>query len=540
MKRILLSAVAASALLVACTPESEDAPVVHVAVDQGMADSALLAMGLSGSGSNQITFESSDFADGVYTFTNVVIRPPEGELDDDVDSESGSKNIDKGDQVSNDFDPEEIHAERMLISSPYMTDAGTVMMSAFALEAISVEDSDSTSTVTLDRFAVDLPNTVMAAELAAILLGDLDDDFEPSWDLYEFGNLSIDGLAVRGVEDGEDVLVTLNRFAMQDQSSDQLGRFEIMEFAINAATETGPLNVRMGEFSIDGLRTSAFSGLMDAIANDSGDDAVSQAYFQSMANKSMDIYDGFVLSDVLVDAGGVNVSLDSLTGTMRRDGILIRSVAGLNSMTLSADAGQASGAQLASALDMLGYDQLTLSFAGETVYDEAAGRVYTTGENYLLIENGMRLDFSQDFGGYDAYFEAMERFVLDDSDSDDVASLMRPLLINQFSVRLEDMSLLERGLNAGATMQGIPVEQLRAQTGMMIGMGLLAAPPEIPRAFVTELSTALTTFVNQGGSLTVDISPQTPISIGDLMDQAEASTIDFEALGLTVVADAPD
>jgi hypothetical protein len=540
MKRILLSAVAASALLGACTPDSDDSPVVLVEVDQGMADAALLAMGLSGEGSNQITFESSDFTDGVYTFTNVTIRPPDNGDDEEELSEPGPKNTDKGDQDVSDFDPEEIHADRMLITSPYMTDTGTVMMSAFALEAISVEDDDSTTTVTLERFAVDQPNTIMAAELAAILLGDLDDDFEPSWDRYEFGNVSMDGFAVHGTDDDGDFAVTLNRFAMNNQTSDELGRFEIMNFAIDAVTETGPLNIRLGELSIDGLRTSAFSGLMNAIAEDAGGDAVSQAYLQSMANKSMDTYDDFALRDVLVDAGGVNVSLDSLTGTMTRDGDVIRSHTGLNSMTLSADASQASGAQLASALTMLGYEQINLSFAGETVYDEAAGRVYTAGENYILLEDGMRIDFTQDFGGYDAYFEAMERFFQEGSDTDDVASLMRPLLINQFSIRLEDLSLLERGLNAGANLQGIPVEQLRAQTGMMIGMGLLSAPPEIPRAFVTELSTASTTFVNQGGSLTIDLSPQAPVSIGDLMDQAEAGTVDFDSLGLTIVADAPD
>jgi hypothetical protein len=540
MKRILLSAVAVSALLAACTPDSEDSPVVHVAVDQGMADAALLAMGLSGSGSNQITFESSNFADGVYTFTNVIIRSPESDDEDDADSTPGTKAIDKGDGAETDFDPDEIHAERMLISAPYMTDAGTVMMSAFALEAISIEDGDSPSTVTLDRLAVDQPNTIMAAELAAILLGDLDDDFEPSWDRYEYDNLSIDGLAVRGSEEDENLVVTLSRFAMQNQGSEELGRFEILDFVINGTTETGPLNVRLGELSIDGLRTSAFSGLMEAIADDAGDEAVSQAYFQSMANESMDTYDDFVLRDVLVDAGGVNVSLDNLSGTMRQDGDLIRGLARLNSMTLSADAGQASGAQLASVLDMLGYEQLNLSFASETVYDEAAGRVYTSGENYILLEDGLRIDFSQDLGGYDAYFEAMESFFLEGSDADDVGELMRPLMLNQFSMRLEDLSLLERGLNAGATMQGIPVEQLRAQTGMMIGMGLMAAPPEIPREFVTELSTALTTFVNQGGSLTVDMSPPTPVSIGDLMDQAETSSLDFDALGLTIVADAPN
>ena len=73
----------------------------------------------------------------------------------------------------------------------------------------------------------------------------------------------------------------------------------------------------------------------------------------------------------------------------------------------------------------------------------------------------------------------------------------------------------------------------------MMGMGLMAAPPEIPRPLLAQLSTALTNFVNQGGSLAIDMTPPTPLSIGDMLLDIEAGTFDYNDLGITVSSEAP-
>ena len=77
------------------------------------------------------------------------------------------------------------------------------------------------------------------------------------------------------------------------------------------------------------------------------------------------------------------------------------------------------------------------------------------------------------------------------------------------------------------------------QTAAMVGMGMMSAPPEIPRPLLSQLSGALTQFINNGGSLTIDVTPPEPVSIGTIAEQVEDGTFDYNALGITFSADAP-
>ena len=114
-----------------------------------------------------------------------------------------------------------------------------------------------------------------------------------------------------------------------------------------------------------------------------------------------------------------------------------------------------------------------------------------------------------------------------------------PLTINRLGLRLEDLSLLDRAISAGAASQGLTPDELRAQSGLMIAAGMMGAPPEVPRALLVEAATALTSFVSQGGALVIEMVPPAPLTIGDLMAQAEAEQIDFTALGLSITAEPP-
>ena len=73
----------------------------------------------------------------------------------------------------------------------------------------------------------------------------------------------------------------------------------------------------------------------------------------------------------------------------------------------------------------------------------------------------------------------------------------------------------------------------------MIGMGLMSAPPEIPRTLLSQTSMALTNFVNQGGSITFSMAPPQPLPVSQIFEQLESESFDVETLGLTVTAEAP-
>ena len=154
---------------------------------------------------------------------------------------------------------------------------------------------------------------------------------------------------------------------------------------------------------------------------------------------------------------------------------------------------------------------------------------------------------SQRFSGYDTYFanlpEAMAQLEAagDDEALQTQASLdlMRPIILNNMRISLTDLSLLERALEAGAAAQGITADELRIQAGAMIGMGMMSAPPEIPRPMLSQLSGALTNFINSGGTLTIEANPPEPLSFGTVFDQVQNGSFDYEMLGLSFTAEAP-
>ena len=544
MKTALLTAVASSALLVACTPDTDN----RIQLDQSTADAAIHVLGLSETGTGNISFDSVAFDDGVYTFSNVVILNPDLDSQAEINnSTSGKDSADKTSGLGEDSGLDEIHAARMLIDSPHLNEAGDVLMYAFSMEDISLVDTDDPDTiVTLERFGIERPNDVMSAEISRILMGSVDDDFEPSWNEYEFSNLAFDALEVSAIDEGSPVRVSLDRLAISGAQPNVLDRFELLGLDFSGEDTDGNISGHLTEFSIDGLDLTPYADMFDALAEDGNENAVTAAYFNSLATHSMDMYDAVTFRDLDISAPGATFAIDFITARMEDEGNLLRSVAEMGSMSLTPDATNEKGAQIAMGLGMMGYNSFEMSFAAESVYDQDAGRVYTDGDNYIEIKDALRIEFGQDASGYNDYFEALSAIRPSTEGSEpsdeDVAAILeaiRPLTLNQMSIRLEDMSLLERGLSFAATTQGLPPEQLRAQAGMMVGMGLMAAPPEIPRTLIAEFSTALTTFINEGGVLIMEMNPTESLSAGQIMDQIEAKTFDYESLGLSFSTEPP-
>jgi len=541
MKTALLAAVASTALLAACTPEGSQDDLGRIHLDQTTADAAIDVLGLSDSGSRNITFDSAIFDDGVYTFTNVVITRESD--DDEIAVPSGKVSSPKEDGL------EEIHASRMIIDSPRLNENGDVLLYAFAMEEMTFIGSDETTHVTLDRFSVDQPNDIMSSELASVMFTSDNSDLEPSWEQYAFGGIAMEGLEIVTSDNDGPNQVSLDRFAVEHYDSEGLGRFEIIGFEAGGASAEGPVNVHMAEFSIDGLDTSMYHNMFAAMEAGETENEVAEAYMESVFSNPMNmmtIMEAMTLRDINVTAPGVIVDMDYLTMFVEEGSDELRSVMEMGLLSLVPDAAHPTGAQMSMGLGMMGYDRLDMSMASESVYNLAEDRAYTIGDNFIEFKDALRIDFGQDISGYNAYFEALRNLELSTDESeaseeemDAFFEAIGPLTLNQMSIRLEDKSLLERGLAFAATTQGLPPEQLRAQAGMMVGMGLMAAPPEVPRTLIAEFSTALTSFINEGGTLIMNMNPPEALSVGEVMEQIEAGTFDYNALGLSFTAEPP-
>lgn len=523
MRLQILPALALSGLVVTALPAGS-----ALAQSRADAEAALTRMGLIGSTSDDFSYADASWSRGRYILSDVVVRNLDIENEDvDVDG------------------PEEMNIARLIFEAPRINSDDDVVFDAFAVEGLSMIDADG-GRVEIARIAVDGPNTVMAADLARMLSGQ--DDFDPDWSAYRFESLGFEGFSARGNDEEGPFGLAVEQFVLQDYNDAELGRMALMNVSVDAVSEGAPVTFRLDELSVTGFQSSAYSELMEAIASGAGEDEVMSAYYRSAFTPQLDLFDRFAMRGLEGSAEGIGFALDNLVGTVNKAGSRYTWDFALDSARIVPDAAQEAGAQVATAIGMLGYESLELSMASSAVYDESTGRMQTIGDNYLELRDGVRLEMTQDFGGYDEYYAALpemaERFgeggkEAPSEEAEAVFEMMAPIILYNMSLRIVDQSLLERALEAGAAAQGITTDELRMQTAAMIGMGMMSAPPEIPRPLLSQLSGALTQFINNGGSLTIDVTPPEPVSIGTIAEQVENDTFDYNALGITFSADAP-
>ena len=526
MRFHLLPALALSGLVATTIPAGS-----ALAQSRADAEAALTHMGLLGNESDAFSYERADWSRGRYILSGVVVT----QLDVD------NKDVD--------IDASEIRIDRMVFDAPRIDANDDVVFDGLAIEGLSMDEPESDGFVRVARMAVEGPNAVMAADLARMFSGD--EDFEPDWSAYRFDALGFEDFDAEG--DGEEgpYDVSVEQFALQDYGDIELGRMALMGVSVDAAAENGPASFRLDELTLTGFRSSAYSELMETIAGGGDEEAVMDAYYRTAFTPQLDMFDRFALRGLTGEAEGIAFALDNLVGSVDKAGSRYTYSMALDSVRLVPDAAQPAGAQVATALGMLGYERVEMSLAANTIYDESTGRAGTIGDNYIELHDGLRIEMTQDLGGYNEYYAALPaaaealQGAAEDEDAtaeqaDAMIQLMAPIVLHDLSMRIVDLSLLERALEAGAVSQGITTEELRMQTAAMIGVGLLSAPPDVPRPLLAQLSEALTAFINQGGSLTVRATPPDPISIGAITDQIEAGTFDYDALGLSFTAQAPE
>lgn len=541
MKHAIMGAVIASWTISLALGGSAQAQ--HMSnLDRAAADQALAAIGLDGGANPVITFDRATFRSGNYTFTNLVIQ-----YQASVETGPASGDLPEGKSVmpasgTQETRLEEIHIARMILDSPRLDAAGNLLLHALVLEDIAT--SDDPRGIRVERIALEAPNPAMSADLGRALRGDRSDEIGSNWNLYQFGLLALENMSGMGREPDAVFALSLDRLAFIDYTAASLGRFEFLGFAVEGETETGTMTVALDEFSVDGLVTSTYAGLMDAMASGAGEAEMTRAYYATDIEDQMDLLDRAQMRGLNMVVPGLTLSLDELVVTMGRRQDVFDTHAHLGTLRMVPDPAVAEGAQIANAIGMLGYDSLELSLEANSVYDPQTGRAYTAGDNYFELRDGLRLDMIQDIGGYLDYFANL-RSLSDTVEPDEEArgqimlQALSSLTINRIGLRLQDRSMLDRAIAAGAASQGITPEEMRAQVSLMVPVGLLAAPPQVPRALLEQAATAISSFITNGGVLVIDIAPPDTLSVGDLIAQAEAETFDIEALGLSITAEPP-
>ncbi|TGY88962.1 hypothetical protein E5163_07455 [Marinicauda algicola] len=467
----------------------------------------------------QLSWQDRRFEDGVFTFSELAFTPEGG--------------------------GEGFTIEQLVLAAPRVNEAGTVEFDR--LEALGLVAGEGEEEVRVARAFVDYPGPGLAAAIADMLSGRAADEaYEVNVDdmtRFTFEGVGVEGVEMSATEELESLSIT--GFTFEAFDGETLGAMVMSGFSMSAEDETGaPVHLGLGEFRVEGLDGALFKSMADA----EGDP---QAAMEAMSNWMMptNLYDNFALRDLDVNAAGVRIAMPEMTSQVRERGQEVVMTSAMPSLTITGEPGTQGGAQIAQALEMLGYESFDLSMRGESVYDQETGRVTTRGDNYVELEDGLRISITQDIGGFNEYLErysqvmgelfaqaetAGELGALDPQINAMMLDLYDPLMLHSMTVAIEDRSILQRGIDAAAAQQGVTPEDVRSQLVGLIGMGVMMAPPEVPRPLVSSLSQSLMSFVQQGGTLVISADPEEPVSLGAVIDAAQAGNFDPGQIGLTV------
>ena len=256
--------------------------------------------------------------------------------------------------------------------------------------------------------------------------------------------------------------------------------------------------------------------------------------------------DAFAMNDLSFDIAGAAFAMPSLNASVERnkDGKPVKYVTAPYTMTLKADAaGGEAGAGLLQALSVIGYEELTLKGESLASYDPDKDIVsFDAKKNYLELVDGATFSFGGKIEGYSAYAKAAgDAFNFADLQAgvepnpNAMQDAMGKMTIHNFELAIKDNSLLDRSLNAAATMNGQDPAEMKSQ----ISMGLAMAPAlvggsGVDMALVSEATTSLSKFVTDGGTLTIKLSPKTPLSVATMMANPDPSSFTKDSLGFSM------
>ncbi|AXE65744.1 putative lipoprotein [Hyphomonas polymorpha PS728] len=530
--------------------------------DAATASQALAAFSLAESGSGILSFDSRDINGDKAVFTNVILSiprdtgPSEPLYTEEEIAELFSYMDYDGDGIADDGSemtleeysasmnatepagpPPVVKAAKLEFDGLGMIN-GAANFSLMRLSDISVtpvEGSEDQSRGTVGTIELINPSPETAAWVASLF-----GQGEPA-DLPEGAALSFDRWAIKDVDlDIVDASGSggfeLASFYIDGLKEEKAGKLGLSKLNFQFSEETsGDVNITLDGFGLAGLDY----GLIAAAANSSADPtAMTEAMQADPGNPG---FDAALMKGLKADVIGASIDMASFNSYVGRDGQGRATKITTDPFTLTVAArDNPDGEQFAGALATLGYETLTLSAAGEQLYDPDADVVtLPKGKNYWQLNDGFKLDVSAKYEGSKAIAAASSAAQLEANPDAMMEAMMSKLAFHQFEVSFADNGFFNRALNAYAAQSGEDPANLRAQiSGVMAMAPMMAGSTGIDVAVVTELATAISSFVQDPKTLTISMTPQTPVTAQTFVDAASnpsdpAKKLDKTKLGFS-------
>lgn len=547
---------------------ADDLPEVSLRKgDSATAGAALSALSLAESGAGRVSFADSNVSGDKAVFNNITLSAPElasegteaSPSDAELAEIFGYMDFD-GDGVADDGSGTTIDSLRAEMQVPASAPSAPPVVKAarlefdglgvfdgvanFALMKLTdvtitpAEGSENQSTGKINSIELVNPSPETAAWVAS-LLGKGEPAPFPEGTALSFDRWLINGVNFNVADASGTGLFTVDSMHISDLKEEKAGLLGLSNLKFDFAEAAGSdVKISLEGFGVKGINYGLFSDAVSAgAAGGAGDPtALTQAIQADPANPG---YDAMNIKALKADIVGASVDMPSLTSSVSRDkqGRATKVVTDPFAVTVKAR-DNADGEQFAGALATMGFETLSFTGAGESLYDPDADIVtLAKGKNYWTLKDGFKLDFSAKYAGTKAVAAAQTASLDANADPEAMlSSVLQNVIIHQFEIALDDDGMLDRALNAYAAQSGEDPAAVRGQLSGMFAMApMFAAGTGIDAAVVSELATALSSFVTEPKTLTISMAPKTPVAAQAFADAASdpAKKLTKETLGFS-------
>jgi len=378
---------------------------------------------------------------------------------------------------------------------------------------IKIYSEDDDVTVTFADINMARPTPAMAKSIITSLsnIKDVDDlDLDIDDEDMGFGALAVSNMKISSEELNGGVKSLMWGEDEETGLADNVGlNFE------SKKGETGQLE--LGEFSATGLRSSLLKG--------AGLSSGMMGKFGSMGKN----FDQIKLENLNFDSSVISVNTKGFAGiaSEARGVTTIKQSSQPVIITLKDTPQTGQAARAFAMVKELGFNELVFQSSQTQIVDSNNDTV-TVKDGIVTMKDGFNLDYNYSASG----LGELESRLKDTNGRGDIDAAISALTLNGFQLRLEDKSIVERGLKLAAQLQGTSPDTIKQQIKIASAGASLFAGAGLEAALMGELGTAVSEFFEDGGTLSIVVDPTEPLAVSELAN-LKRSDVTLKELGFS-------
>lgn len=337
-----------------------------------------------------------------------------------------------------------------------------------------------------------------------------------------FGALLVD--TVKLVSDDANVNIKSLGWGENEDTNEALFLLDDIKVVTTDQPGKPSANFSLGTLSATGIDMDAVRKLREKSGGN--DIKLSPANF----NFFNPIVKGFSLKDFGLSVDTLTFDMPSVDSASKTKGDVTTTTQVMAPATLTF-AGQPKSRELKELWQGLkdsGYETLEVSGSSVTTLNKAKDS-FSVDDGYFSLKDGFDLRFDYSGQGLSALGE--------DISEENMEAALEKMALNRMNISLKDKSIVERAIAFAALKQNMPemLVRMQAKGGIMFGGAYAAQQATTPeqQAAITDMTNALGAFVDQGGTLSIGLNPDTPLAAADLMVDNPLE-LDPARLGLTI------